>query len=216
MHMHPRRVPPRIPTWMRISSLLAVAAAAVALVGSQSLAAVAQPPAGSPATSPATSQLAFRHHHPGRPGGHHRELLKVRAAMAKYHNIAIAQTDGWNTLFTDPTGATCIVDQSASSEGAMGYHFVNGANVGSLDLKKPAALVFRPDREGTLHLAALEYIVVEPEQANPPKLFGQELMFSPPNNQFMADSFYSLHVWLWYPNPDGLFAMWNPRVHCPA
>jgi hypothetical protein len=216
MRMQLGRVRPGDRTRIRTSMVLAVAAAGVALVATQSLAAGAQAPASSAARSPATSQVALGHHHHGRPGGHIRELLKVRAAMDKYHNIAIAQTDGWSTLFTDTTGATCIVDQSVPSEGAMGYHFVNGANVGSSDPMKPAALVYRPDREGTLHLAALEYLIVEPEQATPPRLFGQEFMFSPPNNQFMADSFYSLHVWLWYPNPDGLFGMWNPRVHCPA
>jgi hypothetical protein len=27
---------------------------------------------------------------------------------------------------------------------------------------------------------------------------------------------YDLHVWLYKHNPAGTFAMWNPRVHCPA
>ena len=26
---------------------------------------------------------------------------------------------------------------------------------------------------------------------------------------------YDLHVWLYERNPAGLFAAWNPRVHCP-
>jgi hypothetical protein len=26
---------------------------------------------------------------------------------------------------------------------------------------------------------------------------------------------YDLHVWLFKPNPAGVFASWNPRVHCP-
>jgi hypothetical protein len=27
---------------------------------------------------------------------------------------------------------------------------------------------------------------------------------------------YDLHVWLYRHNPAGMFAMWNPSVHCPA
>ena len=26
---------------------------------------------------------------------------------------------------------------------------------------------------------------------------------------------YDLHVWVWQPNPDGMFAIWNPKVTCP-
>jgi len=24
-----------------------------------------------------------------------------------------------------------------------------------------------------------------------------------------------LHVWIWRENPSGMFADWNPTVHCP-
>jgi hypothetical protein len=35
-------------------------------------------------------------------------------------------------------------------------------------------------------------------------------------NRFGLDAFYSLHAWMWKPNPAGTFAMWNPRVSCPG
>jgi len=27
-------------------------------------------------------------------------------------------------------------------------------------------------------------------------------------------AFYTLHVWAWKDNPNGLYADWNPRVNC--
>jgi hypothetical protein len=39
-------------------------------------------------------------------------------------------------------------------------------------------------------------------------LVGNPARFGPP-------AYYSLHAWIWYDNPAGMFKMWNPRVHCP-
>jgi hypothetical protein len=38
----------------------------------------------------------------------------------------------------------------------------------------------------------------------------------PAGNRYGLPSFYELHAWLWKPNPSGVFADYNPRVHCPA
>jgi hypothetical protein len=35
-------------------------------------------------------------------------------------------------------------------------------------------------------------------------------------NRFGLPAFYSLHVWVWKHSPAGMFAMWNPTVHCPS
>ena len=50
---------------------------------------------------------------------------------------------------------------------------------------------------------------------SPPKLFGHQFNFTDAGNRFGLPPFYSLHVWAWKDNPAGMFAMFNPDVHCP-
>jgi len=33
-------------------------------------------------------------------------------------------------------------------------------------------------------------------------------------NRYGLPPFYSLHAWIWKPNPSGLLFAWNPRVSC--
>lgn len=179
--------------------------------------------AGSTATAAgpaaATAPAATPHHHPpaGRPSA--AQLAGMRAATAAFHNIATA-TDAGYGLLHDTAGITCI---DMPGVGGMGVHYVNGALVGdpALRLRTPEALVYAPDRDGTLRLAALEFIVDkaawDAHHAQPPQLFGAapfDLTGAP--NRFGLDPFYSQHVWVWKPNPAGMLTMWNPRVHCPA
>jgi len=116
-------------------------------------------------------------------------------------------------------GLACI-DQPGA--GAMGVHFVKGALVqaGAIDPARPQALVYEPDQNGHLRLAALEYVVIQAGwdagHTAPPTLFGQPFMLTPAGNRFGLPAFYSLHAWVWTRNPAGMFAMWNPRVHCDA
>jgi hypothetical protein len=70
--------------------------------------------------------------------------------------------------------------------GGMGYHYVNPANIGSTDPFRPAALVFAPTRDGGQRLAALEYLVVVPEQATPPTVNGVPMMWTPPGNRILG------------------------------
>jgi hypothetical protein len=44
--------------------------------------------------------------------------------------------------------------------------------------------------------------------ATPPRLFGQDFVH---NDVFQV---WALHVWTHRANPSGVFASWNPRVHC--
>jgi len=46
-------------------------------------------------------------------------------------------------------------------------------------------------------------------------MVGRDFALTPSPNRFGLPAFYSLHVWIWSPNPSGLFQPWNPRVHCP-
>ena len=146
----------------------------------------------------------------------------VRRATAAYHDLAAAQAAGWSGLFRDVNGISCIIDTSTPSAGGMGYHYVNGNNIGSTDPYAPAALVYAPTDDGGIRLAALEYLVVEPEQATAPTVNGVPRMWIPPGNRFLGDTgFYALHVWLWDHNPGqpgsdmpGMFDTWNPKVTC--
>jgi hypothetical protein len=144
-------------------------------------------------------------------------IAGARQASARFARLADAQAAGYG-LLTDAAGIQCI---DLPGTGAMGVHFVKGAHVGDtvLDPKKPEALVYEP-QAGHLHLVALEYVVFQAawdaEHASPPSLFGQEFMLTPAPNRFGLPAFYSLHAWLYKHNPAGMFAMWNPNVHCPA
>jgi len=66
---------------------------------------------------------------------------------------------------------------------------------------------------------ALEYIVFKADweaagHASPPVLFGRQFDFTAAPNRYGLPPFYSLHAWIWKPNPSGLLFAWNPDVNC--
>lgn len=107
----------------------------------------------------------------------------------------------------------------ATSAGGVGYHYVNKANVGSLDPARPAALVYADkadddyvDTDGTgddRRLVAVEWIVKDTGQTAP-TMFGQTFQYNPRSRSF------TLRAWLYQPNVNGLFAAYNPDVTCPT
>lgn len=151
----------------------------------------------------------------------HDTLAAVRAATSRYHTLSVAQGNGY-ALLKDSAGITCIDNPGV---GAMGVHYVNGdlvnaANAGNINANKPQALVYEPAEHGKLRLVAVEYVVFQQQwdatHNSLPMLFGQHFMLTPDGNRFGLPAFYSLHAWIWKVNPDGMFSMWNPRVHCDA
>ena len=122
-------------------------------------------------------------------------------------------------MFADINKITCI---AMPGMGGMGVHWVNGQFVGdpAIHVLQPEAMVYAPAKDGTLRLAAVEYIVVksawDAHHARPPALFGHRFNLTTAPNRYGLPDFYSLHVWAWKYNPAGTFAMWNPRVHCPS
>lgn len=146
-----------------------------------------------------------------------RDLQAIRTATDKYHNIATALADGY-VPFVDVNGVSCIAEPGM---GGMGVHFVKPALIQdpAINPKQPEALVYAPDRDGTLRLAALEYLVDKvawtSTHAAPPSLFpGHPFDETDAPNRFGLADFYSQHVWAWKRNPAGTLAMWNPNVHC--
>ncbi len=145
------------------------------------------------------------------PAGHGQATLAgVRAATARFHDLAVAEAAGYG-LFPG-----CF----AHPEGGMGVHYVQFPSVadGRLDPLRPEALVYEPLAGGGQRLVAVEYIVIASTwtQASPPSVLGHQLEFVTTPNEFGLPDFYELHVWLWQPNPGGMFTEWNPRVSCAA
>jgi hypothetical protein len=148
-------------------------------------------------------------------------LAAARAATARFRSLRVARAAGYTVLVADTAGLTCIADPGM---GAMGYHHLDPKLLdGSVSVKRPEILVYAHGPNGGLRLVALEYLVKKADwdaahggpNAAPPSLFGQTFNFTPAGNRFGLPDFYSLHAWVWDPNPSGMFAMWNPRVNCP-
>jgi hypothetical protein len=148
----------------------------------------------------------------------HVSLGDVRGATARYHRLSVATAQGYG-LLKDKNGIACIANPGV---GAMGVHYVNGDLVGTTEVNPltPEALVYEPEPNGRLNLVAVEYVTFQAQwdatHSARPRLFGQPFMLTPDGNRFGLPAFYSLHAWIWKHNPDGIFAMWNPTVHCPG
>ena len=141
------------------------------------------------------------------------DLRRARAATRAFRDVDAARAAGYAA-----TGE-CAQDPKY---GGMGIHYANPDLVadGKLDVTKPEVLVYQPTPSGTLRLGAIEYLRADADQdlatdPDRPELFG--LPFDGPmlGHEPGMPVHYDLHVWLYRHNPAGLFAMWNPRVHCP-
>jgi len=149
------------------------------------------------------------------------ELVSVKAGLEKYQDPVAALRDGYLST------VGCIDFPKGAQDGpityppgAMGVHFLNMANVGpTLDPAKPQILIYEPVG-GKLELAAAEYFVpVQVAGGKAPVIFGQTLA-GPMDGHYpvMPKSLrhYDLHVWLWKPNPRGVFSPTNTAIECPA
>ena len=139
-------------------------------------------------------------------------------ATARFHDLDKAKAAGYAVVVADRFGATCIAEPG---EGAMGVHYLNPALLDDqVDAAHPEALVYGPGPNGKLRLVALEYLAFQgpwdATHSDPPSLLGQEFMLTEAPNRYDIPAFYALHLWIWSPNPSGLFQPWNPRVSCPA
>jgi hypothetical protein len=150
--------------------------------------------------------------------GTEHQVKTARAATHGFMHPTAARHAGY-ALLKDASGIACI---AMKGMGGMGIHYANGSLVdGKIQLRHPEALVYRFTTNGHLRLAALEYLVTRQawradHPTGRPELFGHRFNFSPKGNRFGLPAFFSLHAWVWHPNPAGRFAMFNPTVHCPA
>ena len=146
-------------------------------------------------------------------------LKDVRAATAAYRSVAAAKSAGYTLELKDVYKKSCIANLNEPSAGAMGVHMVNPDLLdGVIDPLKPEALVYERLSNGSLKLAAVEYVTFKSAHPAKPKLFGVPFessegsrFFKPPN------PLWALHAWVWKANPSklgGVFSAWNPRVSC--
>ena len=150
------------------------------------------------------------------------QLARARLATAKYAtSLHAAKADGYQII------TRMIPD--------MGWHFLN-PTIQGFDVTKPPILVY--ERHGhRWQLAALEWVFTE-TPASPPlpgATYGsfpaachyRDGTFVPARVQelcakrspqtgarfnFWHPDLVTLHVWLWYPNPDGLYNGTNPYI----
>jgi hypothetical protein len=150
-------------------------------------------------------------------------LARARLATARYAtSLDTAKADGYQII-------TKMIPN-------MGYHFMN-PKVKGFDVTKPAILVYLK-RGSRWQLGALEWVFTEkPTTAPLPGArygaFGAAChyadgTFVPAASQdacpktapgsgavfgFWHPNLITLHVWLWYPNPAGLYSGFNELVH---
>ena len=150
------------------------------------------------------------------------DVAAGRLATAKYAtNLARAKADGYGII------TRMIPD--------MGYHFLN-PKVSGFSVRKPPILVY--ERHGkTWQLGALEWVFTA-KPAQPPLPGAQYGTFGaachymdgtfvfedaqskcPPTSpqtgasfNFWHPSLITLHFWIWYPNPAGIYSGMNPAV----
>jgi hypothetical protein len=200
----------------------AITAAIVASTSSSARPATPDPPVGAtdPYASPPSSSSSARvsASSPALAS----EIIAGRMVTSKYvTDLARAEADGYRII-------TRMIPN-------MGYHFMN-PKVSGFDVRKPQILVYE-HRGATWQLGALEWVF--PSKPAKPPLPGAQYgvfaaachyvdgTFVPQTVQakcaskspqtgaefsFWHPRLIILHLWVWYPNPSGVFTGTNPLV----
>jgi hypothetical protein len=148
------------------------------------------------------------------------QLALARVATAKYvNNLGLAKRDGYGII-------TRMIPN-------MGWHFMN-PKIAGFNVRRPQILVYER-RGSSWQLGALEWVFTSKPAKGPLPgakygTFGagchfKDGTFVPAESQsacpksspqtgsafnFWHPLLYTLHVWLWFPNPSGLYASTNP------
>jgi hypothetical protein len=162
------------------------------------------------------------------------QLAEVRRTTAKYHDINVAIADGFS-LFAP---GDCVED----AEGVRGITYVNIPRFISPEVNpdEPEILNYVPVGDGSIRLITVVYTnrslfrdTRPPETPGyRPGLFPWQQFVIPPYLEEVSGSFslfgqqaervfsgrwlYLLPVWVWSPNPSGMFAPLNPSLSCTA
>ncbi len=132
------------------------------------------------------------------------DLLKAaRQATARFHSPTQALRAGY-----EPADH-CV---EIPGVGGMGYHWANESLVhDSFDPLEPQVLLYATGPSGRPELVGVEYVVIDVGQEHP--TFGDH-PFDVGGTPIPVDH-WSLHVWLYEENPEGIFEQFNPNVSCP-
>jgi hypothetical protein len=132
-------------------------------------------------------------------------VAAVRRATAMFHDFEYA-TSASGGGYTDQFPAGC----AATSAGAQGFHYINWSLVDDkVELLRPELLMYEPGPNGQMNLVGVDYIVPANLASTAPALLDEDLVpLGPPLNV------WAIHIWAWRPNPNGMFAPWNPKVSC--
>ena len=157
------------------------------------------------------------------PGGQS-NVAGARQATARFHDLDKAKEAGYSIVVADLAGITCI----DSAAGAMGVHYLNiglapelgdATAEATVDAATPELLVYEPGSNGQLRLVALEYLALRPTGTRTTprrhRCSADDFDLTLAGNRYGLPDFYSLHAWIWNPNPTDLFAPYNTRVSCP-
>jgi hypothetical protein len=191
-----------------LAALLALAAGAIVAVSASASGQIHSRPSATGATASNISPVTA-------------DVMAARSATAKYAtNLNRAKADGYGIL-------TKMIP-------TMGYHFIN-PTVKKFDVRKPPILVYEHHGK-TWQLGALEWVFTS-MPAKPPLpgarygVFGAachyldgtvvfadaQSMCAPKSKTGAGFNFWhprliTLHMWIWYPNPSGLYSGTNPMV----
>lgn len=148
------------------------------------------------------------------PGHGAADLSRMRAGTSRYHDFSQAVDDGFIPF------SPCV----ASPMGGMGVHYAHPDRIAdiSVDPARPEMILYVPTDDGRMELVGVEFMVNAEAwhgagHSEAPSVAGVPYDPPDPNHPHpeMAAA-YTLHVWLWKDNPDGIFAPFNPNVSCPA
>ena len=180
--------------------------------------AAATPPASAPARDPS--------------------LAEVLAATERFRDVKVAEAEGY---VREPSNTCETADMMGRpiADGAMGVHYLRADLLGitappnprvdgngtHTDFLKPGVLIYEPQADGSMELVAVENLVFRKAwhaagNANPPSYQGVvfDLMADDPatalDEAHMFEPHYDRHVWLYRPNPKGIFTPFNPAVSC--
>jgi len=124
------------------------------------------------------------------------ELQEAKIATAKYNSFNQAIRDGYVDI-------NVIVPE-------MGYHYLKMDRLNAtFEFDKSEILVYNREENGQMKLVALEYAV--PISLSPDAPAG----FTGDNDHWAVyqGTLWTLHAWVWEPNPGGVFNPTNPNVH---
>ena len=172
----------------------------------------------------------------GASAGEADEIAAIRAATAKYQDVAVALAAGYVRSASGCVDAE--LEGMPAELGAMGVHYIHRGKLEITtteprvdgtstytDFLDPAILIYEPQADGSLVLVAIENLVFQKSwkdagHAEPPQFQGRtwdNMQDDPATPHDEAHGFqphFDQHVWLYRENPNGNLMPFNPAVSC--